>query len=198
MLYMTVKIQPQFRFCGGSLECSGATQSDTGLALGAAAGYDFGTFRLEGEIAYQKNDLNKGRLDDGTTLKFSGDISTLAFLVNGYYDFVNKSAFTPFITAGIGFARISWDASADVIDGVPDGNDEGPRPAVRQVSGNTGLSDDDTVFAYQVGAGVAYAVTDRVSIDLKYRYFGTSDPKFGDVKAQCSSNNIYLGVRYNF
>jgi outer membrane autotransporter protein len=153
-------------------------KSKTGIALGAEAGYNFGIFRLEGEIAYQRNDLDKATFS-GRSVDLSGNTSSVAFLCNGYFDFVNKTAFTPFITAGIGFARVSADIKIPTLSNISE-------------------SDDDTVFAYQVGAGVGYAVNQKVSIDLKYRYFGTSDPKFDTIKAPYSSHNIYLGMRYNF
>ncbi len=59
-------------------------------------------------------------------------------------------------------------------------------------------NDDDTVFAYQVGAGVGYAVTEKVSFDVKYRYFATSDPEFDTTKAEYSSHNVYAGIRVTF
>ena len=58
--------------------------------------------------------------------------------------------------------------------------------------------EDDSVFAYQVGAGIGYAVSDQATIDLKYRYFATEDPDFGGVDAEVASHNIYLGIRVNF
>ena len=108
----------------------------------------------------------------GGSEDLSGDITALAFLVNGYYDFTNKSRFTPYISGGVGLAKIEI-------------NDEDE-------------SLDDTVFAYQIGAGVGYAVSEKVTIDIKYRYFATSDPKFEEVGGEFASHNFLLGVRVNF
>lgn len=155
-------------------------ESDTGLALGVAAGYDFGNnIRIEGEIAYQKNDVDKASLL-GVDVDLTGDTSSLAFLLNGYYDFANESAFTPFISAGLGVAEVE----------INDFNVPG--------SGLPSSNDDDTVFAYQVGAGVGYAVNEKVTIDVKYRYFGTSDPDFETTTAEYSSHNFYAGIRVAF
>lgn len=156
-------------------------EADTGLALGVAAGYDFGIYnvRLECEIAYQKNDLDKASLW-GVDVDLTGDTSSLALLVNGYYDFANDSAFTPFISAGLGFAKVE----------VNDLNVPG--------SGIPSYSDDDTVFAYQVGAGVGYAVNEKVSVDVKYRYCATSDPEFDTTEIEYSGHNLYAGVRVGF
>jgi len=57
---------------------------------------------------------------------------------------------------------------------------------------------DDTVLAYHVGFGVGYAVNKSVTIDFKYRYFATDDPKFDGTKAEYGNHNIILGVRYSF
>ena len=154
---------------------TGDLESDKGLALGIAAGYDFGNARLEGELAYQKNDMDKLSVTGpGGSVSGSvdGDTSSTALLLNGYYDFKNTSALTPFIGAGLGFAKIETD-------------------------GDLG-SDDDTVFAYQVGFGAGYAVNEKVTLDLKYRYFATSDPEFDTTTAEYSSHNIYAGIRVGF
>ena len=58
--------------------------------------------------------------------------------------------------------------------------------------------DDDTVFAYQVGAGVAYSINKNMILDLKYRFFATEDPNLYGSKAEFKSHNIYFGFRYTF
>jgi opacity protein-like surface antigen len=152
---------------------------DTGWTLGGAFGYDMNKFRLEGEISYQANDIDKVSASGGS-LDASGDVSSLAFLINGYFDFVNDSAFTPYISAGLGYAQIDLN----------DFNIVG--------SGEPNYSQDDSVFAYQVGLGVGYAVTEKVTIDVKYRYFATEDPEFETAKAEIASHNFLFGVRFNF
>lgn len=155
-------------------------ESDPGWALGAAVGYafEFNT-RLEAEITYQENDLDNVNVF-GFDVDLSGDTSSTALLFNGYYDFNNASAFTPFIGGGIGVANVE----------INDINIPG--------SGLPNFGDDDTVFAYQVGAGVAYAINENIDIDVKYRYFATSDPDFDTSEVEYSSHNIYAGVRIGF
>jgi outer membrane protein OmpA-like peptidoglycan-associated protein len=46
------------------------------------------------------------------------------------------------------------------------------------VIGPLSWDDDDTVFAYQGLAGVAIALTDRINLDIGYRYFAAPD---GDI-----------------
>ena len=150
-------------------------KSDSGLGLGFAVGYAFGNTRMEGEYAYQKNDLDKVEVSAygySGSGKIGGETSSHSFLYNVYYDFKNTSLFTPFLSAGVGVSNVEVDL--------------------------LGASEDDTVFAYQIGAGVAYAMTDKTFMDLTYRYFGTSDPEFDGVEIDYSSHNVYLGVRVSF
>lgn len=152
-------------------------ESDTGWAGGIAAGYAYGNnIRVEGEVTYQRNDLDKLSLG-AASLALTGDVSNTALLLNGYYDFANSSPWTPFISAGLGVAQVN----------INDLNVPG--------SGLPNTDDKDTVFAYQVGAGVSYAVSKEVSFDVKYRYFATSDPEFDTTSTEYSSHNIYAGIR---
>jgi len=155
------------------------TEFDTGLAFGAALGYDFNRFRAEGEISYQKNDIDKIG-SPGVILDATGDAKALSFLINGYYDVINSSAFTPYISAGIGFAQVEFN-DLDISS-----------------LGFSGSNDEDTVFAYQIGIGVGYAVTEKVTIDVKYRYFGTEDSEYDTTEAEFASNNFLFGVRVYF
>ena len=155
------------------------TEFDTGPALGAALGYDFNKFRVEGEISYQKNDVSQIG-SQGVLLNNTGKVTAFSFLINGYYDFINKSAFTPYISAGLGFAQVEFN-NLD-ISGL----------------GFSGSNDEDTVFSYQVGIGLGYAVTEKVTIDVKYRYIGAEDSEYDTTKAEFASNNLLFGVRVSF
>jgi opacity protein-like surface antigen len=115
-------------------------------------------------------------------LDASGDISNLALLFNGYLElFKIENVVTPYLTAGMGVAMVD-------ISGLP----------VKSGESYTTDSHNDTVFAYQFGAGVGYTVSEKLTIDLKYRYFQTSDLTFGNTIASYGSHNFYLGVRYTF
>lgn len=156
-------------------------ESDVGIAAGVALGYDFGNnFRAEIEYAYQKNDLDTATLAGVAVIAVVGDTTSHAGLLNGYYDFTNTTVFTPFISAGVGFARVEINEFNIPGSGLPNANA------------------DDTVFAYQVGAGVGYAVNPTLTIDVKYRYFGTADPEFTTTTIEYSSHNVYAGIRVAF
>jgi opacity protein-like surface antigen len=152
----------------------GTIEFKPGFAVGIAGGYNFGMFRVEGEIGYQKNDMDTASDCSGGACVYgnisSSDITALSFLINGYFDFVNSSRFTPYLSGGIGMANLDYKI--------------------------TNWSDNDTVFAYQVGAGVAYAINNHFIIDLKYRFFATEELE--TTIGTFESHNVYLGVRYNF
>jgi len=157
---------------------NGSLSYNSGVALGVAVGYDYGnSMRAELEIEYQKNDTDKFNPSGSGAINANGDISSTAFLANGYYDFHSESAFTPFVTGGLGFASLS---ANDV-----------------NVAGFK-VNDDQTVFAYQVGLGVAYAVNEKVAVDVSYRYFATSDADFNNATVEYKTNNITLGVKVGF
>lgn len=154
-----------------------------GVALGGVVGYDLGKARIEAEIAYQKSDLDKLSMSAGgigVSIDISGDMTSLALLGNVYYDFHNESAFTPYISGGVGFAKVSTNDLA--------------------IEGESGSEDeDDTVFAYQVGLGLGYAATEKVTIEAKYRYFATADLDFEEgVEAEFGGHHILVGVRISF
>jgi opacity protein-like surface antigen len=158
-------------------------KAKTGFGLGVVGGYDFGTYRLEGEFAYRKNN-NKESIDNGVTSPLAGDISSMALMVNGYYDFKTVSPTVyPYLGAGIGAARVTVKVPAS--GGSPD------------------FDQSDTVFAYQFAAGIACAVTKEVTLDLGYKYFATADPELthddgSKIKGEYATHNIFLGARISF
>ena len=153
---------------------------DAGFVLGAALGYHFGSIGFEGEVAYQKTDLDKISLL-GSTSSLGGDGSALSFLVNGYYAFVfGKMPLRPYLSAGFGLAQLSINNLS--------------------IPGSSQLdwSDDDFVFAYQVGAGLEFDLGNKFSIGAKYRFFGTSDPEFKTTDTDFASHNVMLVIKRSF
>lgn len=155
---------------------TGKFSFDSGLGVTAALGSSIGSSgRAEIEFAYRSNDMDSLTVDGIGTASINGEVTSLSLMGNAYYDIKNDSRFTTFVGAGLGFANI--EAEIDTL--------------------NIG-SEDDTVFAYQAMLGVGYAATEKVNIDLQYRYFATTDPDFAGLDAEYSSHNILLGLRYAF
>ncbi len=161
---------------------SGAIEYEAGFAGAAAVGFGFDHGRAEAEISYQRNEIDTISVS-GQKNESWGDIRNLALLFNGYLElFKIENVVTPYLTAGMGVSMVE-------ISGL------------NAKSGNAytyGENHKDTVFAYQFGAGVGYMVSEKLTIDLKYRYFQTSDLTFGNTVASYGSHNFYLGVRYTF
>ena len=151
---------------------SAEIEFDTGLLFSAAIGSDLGNnTRVEGEVSYMTADVDR-IVAGGLYIDLADEVNVLSLLVNCYYDIETGSTMTPFIGAGIGVANV-------------------------EVEGDG--SEDDTVFAYQAGAGIGYAVNDSTTLELGYRYMATSDPEFQEagetVEAEVGSHNFYVGVR---
>jgi len=164
------------------LKLNGVTQAtidaSSGVALGGAVGYGFSNnVRIEAEVNYQQNELTSVSDLTGNSAPINGiDAYSISLLANGYYDFKNDSDFTPYLTAGLGFADV-WTEFA---------------------GGGTSVS--NFVFAYQAGGGLDYSVTEKFTIGVKYRYFGTTDIEDASVGGSLSyaSNNVYATMRYSF
>jgi opacity protein-like surface antigen len=142
------------------------------LGLGYAMG---GGFRLEGEVAHRFN-----QLDTSSGLVIDGDVHAWAAMLNAYFDFNADGAVQPYVGLGVGAARVNANAT--------DGFDS--------------LDDQDTNFAYQGMAGVAFAVSDQLSLDVGYRYFAAPDLEFtstaGDVTADYEHHAAMVGLRWQF
>lgn len=152
---------------------------DRGFYVGASGGYDFGPARMELEFAYRKDKVNQAI---GGVTEDAG-LHSRSLMVNGFWDIETQTRFTPYLGGGVGVTRVSLDQ-------------------VRLVSIAT-VSDDDTVLAYQLGAGVALELTPNLALDLGYRYFASSDPDFTDNLGNSTNfayecHNVALGLRYMF
>ncbi len=210
------------------------TDLGSGLAVTGAIGCDYGSYRLEAEVGYQTNDVksrayyNNGVVfewptnADGTTTTdrdaMKGDVSALTLMANGYYDFDLGSKIELYATAGVGVAQVSWHNVTNVTD-VRRGEDLDPRvPHETGGSGSynfaanpdPGFNAHETTLAWQVGAGIAAPIADNVKLDLRYRYFATTDFTVADSgsswysdnsvsgNTNLSSHSVLLGLRVDF
>ena len=148
-----------------------------------AYGLKMGDVRAELEGTLNRSAEDK-EVDGDETTKVKTDVKAL--MLNGYYDIPTGTAFTPYVGAGVGVARLKTT--------VKDQDDEG---AFKDKLSATNL-------AYQLGAGVAYELTENWALDLGYRYadYGSYKKAFDgdDYKSKFSvqSHNVYFGARYTF
>ena len=163
---------------------------DTGFSVAGAIGYAFANgIRVEAEVGYRGADVdtltitNDGGLGlIGLSGDAEGDVRVLSGMANAWYDFAVDFPVTPYAGGGIGFANVDAEA---------------------RFAGVSIVDDDDTVFAYQIGTGAAYALTETVSIFAGYRFFGTTDPSLTaadgtDFDSEYRTHIVEGGVRLRF
>jgi opacity protein-like surface antigen len=162
-----------------------------GVSIGGAGGFDFGFLRLEGELSYKEADIKSitDKTGGNQYRDIDGNLGALAFMANAFFDIHNATPVTPYVGGGIGFATLHID-NIYATDSSNARNLKYPR-------------DDDTVFAYQVGAGLDIAINRRYSLDLGYRYFITDRAHFSrhDLDSngiRFESNNVTVGFKVKF
>lgn len=114
----------------------------------------------------------KHDVDNAGDTRFSEGLSMMSLMVNSYFDMRNESRFMPYALAGIGMAKVD----AEVF----------------------GVSKNDDVIAFQLGAGLAIDIIDNLSVDTEYRYYMTSDPEFDSVEAEVAGHRAQMSLRYTF
>ncbi len=142
------------------------------LFASGALGYRYKHVRGEFEYIWRKkNTDNIGSITEGT-------FETNSYMFALYYDFFPYSWFTPYINAGIGYTRSKLSLYN------------------KTVGINHKLKDNS--FMWSLGAGISVKVTNRLNVDLGYRYFdmGNSDLNEYNGKTTLENQEVYLGLRY--
>ena len=153
----------------------------------ASIGYNFGGVRIEVEGGYRNNDIDTLSVGAfgvaGVSLNVDGDLTTKSGMANAIVDLPIEGPLTPFLVGGVGFANHEVDVS---------------RIAATAVN----FKDDDTVFAYQIGAGLAYEIGDKAALTMQYRWMGSEDYNIGDATAtdevEYDSHTVMVGLRFGF
>ena len=147
---------------------------DTGYGLLVKIGSQLNpNFRLEGEFGYREADLTTVSGPGGSVSVSDWNLNIMSFMLNAYYDFKTQSTVTPFVGGGIGMLIAELEVE--------------------------GFSEDDTVPGYQLMAGISWAASPNVSIDLSYCFQGAaSDFDKEGVKLGYTSSNLFAGLRFNF
>lgn len=186
-----------------------STEFDTGLAASLAAGLRLGVMRAEAEVAYQGNDVDTHRgvtaagidlsTEDagvlvtgapnlGTSVEDlvadgQGKLRTTFLMANAYFDVPTNSPVTPYIGAGLGIGFVDVEYS----------------PTATEI-----IDDQQTAFAYQIMAGLAFEATEQAEVVLGYRYRATSDVEVdaslfsAEFDIENASSVLDIGLRYTF
>ena len=169
--------------------------TDTGFGLDAAVGHAWGNLRLEGEVSWSRLEVDELKLDESPNLEvdveWGGEVSALGLMANGWYDIDTGTQWVPYIGGGLGAARVEFGLGATgTITDLDDGE-------VTTHDGSITTS-KDWVFAYQIGAGVGYRVSDTAVVQLGYRFLGTGEGDFDGTKEKLQIHRVSVGVRYRF
>jgi opacity protein-like surface antigen len=145
--------------------------------------------------------------------EFAGSLQTTAVMANAYGDLGTWYGFTPYLGAGIGFARhdLSGVTGSGFAATGPDftsGN--APNGASMPVAFNTAAEKSKTNLAWSLMAGLSYSISPKLKLDLGYRHLDLGDIPSGSITCFCresstgfkarnvASNEIRLGVRWLF
>jgi len=96
---------------------------DSGYAVGARAGYEWGPWRIEEEYAYRNNGLNRLNVAGFNVPGVSGSRSSHAIMTNLLYDINLGWPVTPHVGVGIGAVNIIDSARVNGVGRVADDND---------------------------------------------------------------------------
>lgn len=201
MSNMRSTLQPTNMLGGGAPGISTA-YSDIGdsAIIGIGAGYQFNnwfradfTAEYRSSAAYRKGVTYTAFCANPFCLDtYTANVSTAAFMLNGYVDLGTWAGVTPYIGAGVGMANHRMKGLTDVGAGM-------------------GYAGDmtKTNFAWALMAGLGYNVTPNLKIDAGYRYIDmgsiASNPIVCEVITACffevqsyraTAHDFRLGVRY--
>ncbi len=135
----------------GGYDLDGSLDFDleNGWIIGGAAGVNVTDFTFEGEVAFRSSSV------ESLTASYAGysysypadaDVEVTSILANGWYNVPLGEQWVGYGGGGIGVA------SADI-----------------------GSYDGDYKFAWQLGIGLKYAMSEQMTLGVGYRYFQVSD-----------------------
>ena len=166
-------------------------------------------------------------IEEELAIPVSGSVDQLGGMVNVFYDFEIGEAVTPYVGGGIGLVRIdqsdlNYDTGAVVgalscegayLQAAAAAAAQNQQPPPREtVCANLPEIDTpepsgtDTVFAWQLGAGFGYDITDSVTLQLGYRlqsvdgltFTGMNDVASIRAETDLLIHFLEVGVRHRF
>lgn len=156
------------------------------IAAVLEAGYQFGDgLRIGVEGGYSVHEVDG--ISGGPATRIAraiGDTTTFTLMGVVQKEFDIGSPFRPYVGAGAGWGWVNNDA-------------------VGPLFSNTNYSESaQDSFAYQLNAGVAYALADNLDLTMGYRYQAIDNLKFKNetptFKREYDSHTLFIGVRTVF
>ena len=153
---------------------------DNLFMLSGAIGYRYTYFRAEFEYIWRDKARDSetivtpiaGRPDPIVSTSI-GEFDYDSYMFNLYYDFSPYTWFTPYFQAGIGVTNMEYKF---------------------HYVGEGSHSLKENNFTWVLGGGISAKMTNRLNIDVGYRYYDMG--KIGDGKVH--NQEIYGGLRYVF
>ncbi len=162
---------------GAGINVSNDTDADVAGLVGIGVDLGEPNLRIELEGGYRPSDV-----DSISGASGSGDVDALSFLANVFYDFGVSPDIDLYVGGGLGLAEVDYDGVTPV--------------------GATTMNDSDTGFAWQLGAGGAYALNDRLKVTLDYRFLNVegldiaTSPSVGALDTDYRDHAIFVGLRF--
>ena len=141
---------------------------DLGYDADLIAGYDFGMFRIEGELGRKHAGHSSSEIDPhapgpfpgggtqavvpGATIDANGRTNVTSGMINALIDLGNEEGLNFYAGGGVGIARVSQTIET------------------LGTATNYHLKDHDKL-AWQIIAGARMPISDNMDVGLKYRYF---------------------------
>lgn len=156
-------------------------------------GYAYGNgWRTEGEYTLRRSDTYTSGSSSFATSFNNHDVSSQRLMLNVYRDLALAQGWTLYGSAGAGLARLT--------SGGWQGNES------RRYDSATRIG-----LAWSLGAGVSYAASQRMTLDLGYRYVDMGSTESGwnrfanarglqdeKMRLDLASSEIHLGARWAF
>jgi opacity protein-like surface antigen len=155
------------------------------FGAGVGAGYHFTDWlRADAQIGFLGMDYANATVGTRTA---SASHSAWTGMVNAYVDLGTFAKFTPYVGAGVGMMRTQH--AITVTDTAAPAN-------------NVAISTTQYGFAYSAEAGVAYRLTNNLSIDLGYRFLsspGTEQINFTTLAVErgVTHHQVRAGLRFD-
>ena len=172
--YVTPKIMASYQ----KADMNGGHERNAVFGLGASVGSDLSyssslPIRLEAEYLYHGN-------ESFSTAGDNLDLTAHSILGDAFFDLQTDTELTPYIGGGLGLACLN-----DRITTV----------------GNYSSKGNRWNFAWNAGGGVAWGISEKMALDLGYRYVDlgkTHDhtTSSGSHNASISAHEFSLGVRF--
>ena len=155
---------------------------------------------MRGKVSdtHNLNALSNSASNSGSS-DMENEATLTTVMLNSYYDMKNQTAFTPYISFGLGLASTRYENTQ---------RSEFEISGVKQ-SSNQSKSDRINKLAWSLGLGSRYAFNDNLSFDLGYRFTEAGKYKISmantlDKNAtetstiNLASHDFMLGIAYRF